>query len=76
VARTFRFRGFRGLVSGRQARGESMMVALECCVCEQRSEFTDDPGQAAGWGLAHLKSHRDHGTYRTLAAVPARVRSP
>jgi hypothetical protein len=76
VGRTFRFRGFRGLVSGRAARGEALLVALECCVCEQRSAFTDDPEQAGGWGLAHLESNRDHGTYRTLTAIPERVRSP
>lgn len=76
MARTFRFRGFRGLMSGRGTRGEPLLVALECCVCEQRSDFTDDPEEAGGWGLAHLESHRSHGTYRTLTAIPARVRSP
>lgn len=80
MARTFRFRAFRfrtfRTAFGRGVRGAAPLVALECCVCGRRSEFAGDPEQAGRWGLAHLESHPDHGTYRTLTAVPARVRSP
>ena len=76
MGRTFRFRGFRGQGSRWGARGEALLVALECCVCEQRSAFTDDPELEGECALAHLKSYRDHGTYRTLTAIPERVRSP
>lgn len=50
-----------------------VLVALQCCVCEEHSPPNTGPQHAASWSLNHLEANREHFTYRTLLSSPARA---
>lgn len=51
---------------------EPAMLAMQCCVCEERSEYTETPETGANWALGHLKA-TTHFTYRLLRTTLVRT---
>ena len=68
---TYRFREFL-LVSDTEPDAEPLTYAMQCAVCEQTGDRSEDQADAQSWTTRHLKANPEHFTYRELITRPCR----
>ncbi|MGW8375995.1 hypothetical protein [Streptomyces sp. ODS28] len=72
LGESYRFREY-AFVRDDEPDAEPTMFAVQCCVCREQSEFSEDPEDGSSWGLDHLETTRKHFTYRLLRTTPVRA---
>ncbi|GAA1717850.1 hypothetical protein [Streptomyces yatensis] len=68
---TYRFREFQ-LVPDTEPDAEPITFAMQCAVCEQTGEPSDEQAAAHAWATSHLRANPEHFTYREIITRPCR----
>ncbi|AJZ85894.1 MULTISPECIES: hypothetical protein [Streptomyces] len=68
---TYRFREFQ-LIPDTESDAEPLAFAVQCAVCEQSGEPSEDQAAAHTWATGHLRANGEHYTYREIITRPCR----
>ncbi|MDK1475490.1 hypothetical protein QNO07_19050 [Streptomyces sp. 549] len=55
---------------------EPVSFAMECAVCGERSQATQEFADAQSWTFRHAGAHPEHHTYREVVTRPWRAWMP
>ncbi|MFI0728610.1 hypothetical protein ACH4S9_06250 [Streptomyces sp. NPDC021225] len=63
------------LIPDTEPDAEPLTFTMQCAVCEQAGEASDDQAAAHTWATGHLKANPEHFTYREIITRPCRFAS-